>query len=194
MSDQYIAAAARTAIGTFGGALAGMSAVDMGRAVVSDLLKRAELSADRVDEVLMGNVISAGLGQNVARQIAIGCGIPQENTAMAVNMVCGSGLRSVALAAQSIRCGDADVVVAGGVENMSASPYLLDKARSGYRMGNGELIDSMIRDGLWEVFNDYHMGVTAENLAEKYSLGRTEQDEFAARSQQLAEKAMADGK
>jgi acetyl-CoA C-acetyltransferase len=194
VSEVYIAAAARTAIGTFGGALAGVGAVQLGKVVVSALLKRAGVAADRVDEVILGNVISAGLGQNVARQVAVACGIPHDKTALAVNMVCGSGLRAVATAAQSIRCGDAELIVAGGTENMSAAPYLLDKARDGYRMGDGVLIDSMVRDGLWEIFNDYHMGVTAENLAARYDITREQQDAFAARSQQLAEKAMAEGR
>lgn len=194
MNEVYIADAARTAIGSFCGSLAGTSAVELGRIVVSALLERTGLATDCVDEVIMGNVISAGLGQNVARQVAIAAGLPHEKTAMSINMVCGSGLRAVAVAAQSVKCGDAEIILAGGTENMSAGPYLLTKARTGYRLGDGELVDSTIRDGLWEIFNDYHMGVTAENLAEKYSISRQEQDAFAVRSQNRTERAMADGK
>lgn len=194
MSETYVVAAARTAVGAFCGSLAETGAAELGRIVTSGLLERAGLAAECVDEVILGNVISAGLGQNVARQAAIRAGLPPEKTAMSVNMVCGSGLRAVALAAQAIRCGDAGLIVAGGTENMSAAPYLLAKARTGYRMGNGELIDSMVQDGLWEIFNGYHMGVTAENLAAKYSISRRQQDEFAARSQNRTERAIAEGR
>jgi len=194
MKDVYILDAARTAIGSFGGALAEVSAAKLGEAVVKPLLERNNLPAEAVDEVLMGNVLQAGLGQNVARQVLIGSGIPVEKTAMTVNMVCGSGLRTLAMGAQEIKCGDAELVVAGGTENMSLSPYILPKARTGYRMGNGEVVDVMIKDGLWDIYNDYHMGITAENLADKYQISREEQDAFAVASQNKAEAAQAAGK
>jgi acetyl-CoA C-acetyltransferase len=194
MKDIYIVDGVRTAVGKFRGALEDVSAVELGRAVVAALVARAGLDAGSVDEVILGNVLSAGLGQNVARQVAMAAGIPKEKTAFTVNMVCGSGLRSVCLGAQGIRCGDARVVIAGGTENMSAAPYLLKNARSGYRMGTGELVDSMIHDGLREAFNDVHMGITAENIAEKYGISREQQDAYAARSQNRAEAAIAAGK
>jgi acetyl-CoA C-acetyltransferase len=194
MKDVYILDAARTAIGSFGGSLADVSAAQLGETVVKTLLERNSLPAEAVDEVLMGNVLQAGLGQNVARQVQIGSGIPVEKTAMTVNMVCGSGLRTLAMGAQEIKCGDAELVVAGGTENMSLSPYILPKARTGYRMGNGEVVDVMIKDGLWDVYNDYHMGITAENLADKYQISREEQDAFAVASQNKAEAAQAAGR
>ncbi len=194
MKDVYILDAARTAIGSFGGGLAEVSAVQLGEAVIKPLLERNKLPGEAVDEVLLGNVLQAGLGQNVARQVLIGSGIPVEKTAMTVNMVCGSGLRTLALGAQGIKCGDADLVIAGGTENMSLAPYALPKARTGYRMGNGDVVDLMIKDGLWDIFNDYHMGITAENLAEKYSISRGEQDAFAVASQNKAEAAQAAGR
>jgi acetyl-CoA C-acetyltransferase len=194
MNDVFLVQPVRTAIGKFQGALGDVSAVELGRCVVQQSLQRARLEPEAVDEVIMGNVLSAGLGQNVARQIAIKAGLPNEKTAFSVNMVCGSGLKAVTLAAQAIKCHDADVVVAGGTENMTAAPYLLNKARSGYRLGNAEMVDSMVNDGLWDVFNDIHMGVTAENIAQKYNITRQQQDEFAVSSQNKAEAAIAAGK
>jgi acetyl-CoA C-acetyltransferase len=194
MQQAFIISGARTAIGNFRGGLADVGAAELGRVVLSDLLQRAGVAAADVEEVLLGSVLQAGLGQNVARQSALLAGIPKERTAMTVNMVCGSGLRAVASAAQAVRCGDARLVAAGGVESMSNSPHLLKKGRGGLGMGHAELTDSMVHDGLWDVFNDYHMGVTAENLAAKYGLTRQAQDEFAALSQQKAEKAMAAGR
>lgn len=194
MNEVYIIDAARTAIGSFGGTLSTIPAVQLGTTVVKELLKRNGLDGKEVDEVLMGSVLTAGQGQNVARQIAIGAGIPKEKTAMTINMVCGSGLRTVAMAAQAIKAGDAELIIAGGAENMSMAPYLLPKARTGYKMGNGEIVDSMINDGLWDIFNNYHMGITAENLVEKYNLTREEQDELATASQNKAEKAIAEGR
>jgi len=194
MQDAFLIDGARTAIGNFRGSLAPLSAIDLGSAVVRELPKRNGLSGKEIDEVVLGCVLQAGLGQNVARQVALCAGIPKEKTALAVNMVCGSGLRSVSLAVQSIRCGDAELVVAGGTESMSNAPYLLPKARAGYGMGHAQLMDSMVYDGLWDIFNDYHMGVTAENLAQQYGLSRSTQDEFAARSQRKAEIAIQAGR
>src|SRR5262245_12758035 len=172
----YLAGPVRTAIGTFCGAFESVPAPGLGGAVVKAALKRAAVPADQVDEVIFGNVVSAGLGQNVARQAAIGAGLAPEVGATTINKVCGSGLKSVMLAAQAIKCGDALVVVAGGTENMSRAPYLLERAREGYRMGNGELIDSMIKDGLWDVYNNIHMGTCGDRCAEKYSFTRQQQD------------------
>jgi acetyl-CoA C-acetyltransferase len=194
MQDAFLIDGARTALGNFRGSLAPLSAVDLGSAVVRELLKRNGLSGQEIDEVVLGCVLQAGLGQNVARQVGLRAGIPKEKTALAVNMVCGSGLRSASLAVQSIRCGDAELVVAGGTESMSNAPYLLPKARAGYGMGHAQLMDSMVHDGLWDIFNDYHMGITAENLAQQYGLSRSLQDEFAARSQQKAEIAIQAGR
>ena len=194
MSDVFLVQPLRTAIGRFEGALADVSAVEIGRCVVRQTLQRAELEPEAVNEVIMGNVLSAGLGQNVARQIAIKADVPNEKTAFSVNMVCGSGLKAVVLAAQAIKCGDADIVVAGGAENMTAAPYLLNKARGGYRLGNGDLVDSLVNDGLLDVFNNIHMGVTAENIAQKYNITRQQQDEFAVASQNKTEAAIAAGK
>jgi acetyl-CoA C-acetyltransferase len=193
MEDAVIVSAVRTPVGTFGGAFKDVPATELGARAVEAALERAGLNGDDVDEVLLGCVLSAGLGQNPARQASIGAGIPKEVPATTVNMVCGSGLKSVALATQMIRAGDVDVVVAGGMENMSRAPYLLESGRFGARMGDTQLIDSMIRDGLWDAFNDIHMGITAENLAEQYSITREEQDEFAAASQQKAEQAVSSG-
>jgi len=161
---------------------------------MSEAIKRAEIKAEILDEVIFGCVLQAAQGQNVARQSAVKAGIPNEVSAMTINKVCGSGLRAVSLAAQIIRAGDAEVVLAGGMENMSAAPYALEKARYGYRMGNGTLVDVMIKDGLWDAFNNYHMGITAENINEQYGITREEQDAFGLRSQQRATKAIADGK
>ena len=194
MPEAYIVHGLRTPIGNFRGSLAALGAAELGTLVARELLGRSGLRGQDIDEVLLGCILQAGLGQNVARQVALGAGVPREKTAMTINMVCGSGLRAVSLGVQAIRCGDAQIVLAGGTESMSNAPYLLPKARSGYGMGHGVLVDSMIQDGLWDVFNDYHMGVTAENLAERYHLTRQIQDEFAAQSQQKAERAIATGR
>lgn len=194
MREVVIASAVRTAIGSFGGSLAGFSANELGSATIKEALKRAGIEAKDVDEVLLGNVLQAGQGMGPARQAAIKAGIPIEVPASTINNLCGSGLKSVAMAADAILAGQADVIVAGGMESMSQAPYLLDKARNGYRMGHGQILDSMILDGLTDVFNNYHMGITAENLAAQYGISREEQDEFAAWSQQKAEKALAEGR
>lgn len=194
MREVYIVDGGRTAVGTFNGTLAGVNPADTAATVIRTLLERQGLKAEDIDEVLLGCVLQGGLGQNISRQAAIRAGIPVEKTAMTVNMVCGSGLRSVMLAAQGIRCGDAELILAGGTENMSMAPYALPKARNGYRMGNGEIVDLMVHDGLWDIFNNYHMGITAENLAEKYGLSREEQDVFAAASQNKAEAAQKSGR
>jgi acetyl-CoA C-acetyltransferase len=183
-NEVVLAGAVRTPIGTFGGSLAEVPATRLGAIVIAEALRRAGVSPDQVDEVIMGNVLSAGLGMNPARQAALAAGIPDSVPATTVNKVCGSGLKTVALAAQAIILGDADIVVAGGMESMSGAPYLLPKARFGYRMGHGEVQDHMIRDGLWCALEDCHMGVTAENVAADYEISRAEQDEFALKSQQ----------
>jgi acetyl-CoA C-acetyltransferase len=182
-NEVVIASAVRTAIGTFGGAFTDTAATELGSVAIAEALKRAKVSPEQVDEVIMGNVLSAGLGMNPARQASLAAGLPETVPCTSVNKVCGSGLKTVALAAQAIMLGDADVVVAGGMENMSASPYLLPKARYGYRMGNGEILDHMIKDGLWCALSDCHMGVTAENVAGDYEISRADQDEFAYQSQ-----------
>lgn len=192
--DAVIVSAVRTPIGTFNGALSSVSATELGAAVIRAALERAGVAPEQVDEVIMGNVLQAGLGQNPARQAAIKAGLPHDVPAQTVNMVCGSGLKAVHLAAQAIWTGEADVVVAGGMENMSRAPYLLPHARTGYRMGNQTVVDSMIHDGLWCAFNDYHRGITAENLAEQYGITREEQDRFALWSQEKAARAIAAGK
>ena len=189
-----IASAVRTPVGSYGGALKSVSAKDLGITAVKEAIKRAGIKAEDVDETVFGCVLQAGQGQNIARQISIGAGIPKEKPAMTLNIVCGSGLRSVSLAAQMIKAGDADVVVAGGTESMSNAPYLLTDERWGARMGDKKVVDEMIKDGLWDAFNDYHMGMTAENIAEKFDLSREEQDELAALSQNRAEKARAEGR
>ncbi|NLV77036.1 MAG: acetyl-CoA C-acetyltransferase [Tissierellia bacterium] len=194
MREVVIVSAVRTPIGTFGGSFKDVSAVSLGTIAAKEAMKRANIKPDMVDEVIFGNVLQAGLGQNVARQISIYSGIPVEVPSYTVNKVCGSGLKSVTLAAQSIMVGEGDIILAGGTENMSQAPYLLKKARWGQRMGDGVLEDYMIKDGLWDIFNDYHMGITAENLAEKYNLTREEQDKFALRSQQRAEEAIKSGR
>jgi len=194
MREAVIVSGARTAIGKFGGSLAGIPVVDLGAIVIKEALKRANIAPEQVDEVLMGNVLQAGLGQNPARQSAVKAGIPVEVTSATINMVCGSGLRTVAMAAQAIMTGDAEIVVAGGMENMSRAPYLLNEARFGYRMNDGKIVDSMVYDGLTDVFNQYLMGITAENVAERYEITREEQDEFALRSQKLAEAAITSGR
>lgn len=194
MREVVIVSAVRTAIGSFMGALSNTPATELGAIVIKEALLRAGIKGDQVDEVIMGNVLQAGLGQGPARQSALKAGIPEEVPATTINKLCGSGLKSVHLAAQSIQLGDAEVIVAGGMENMSLAPYLLPKGREGFRMGDGKVVDSMISDGLQCAINEYHMGVTAENIAEKYNLTREEQDEFAAWSQQKAEAAIKNGK
>ncbi|WP_404428458.1 acetyl-CoA C-acetyltransferase [Sutcliffiella horikoshii] len=192
--EVVIVSAVRTAIGSFGGAFKDVSAPQLGSVVIKEALAKAGLAPDSVDEVIMGNVLQAGLGQNPARQAAMAAGLPQEVSSMTINKVCGSGLKAVHLATQAILAGDADIVVAGGMENMSQAPYLLKGARDGFKMGDQKLVDTMVADGLTCAFNDYHMGVTAENLCTKYELTREEQDEFAANSQQKAVQAIEDGK
>ena len=189
-----IASAVRTPVGSYGGALKSVSAKDLGITAVKEAINRAGIKAEDVDETVFGCVLQAGQGQNIARQVSLGAGIPKEKPAMTLNIVCGSGLRSVSLAAQMIKAGDADVIVAGGTESMSNAPYLLPDERWGARMGDKKVVDEMIKDGLWDAFNDYHMGMTAENIAEKYDLTREEQDELAALSQNRAEKARAEGR
>ena len=186
MQEVVIVAATRTAIGSFQGALATIPAVELGAAVIRQLLVKTGLDADQVDEVILGQVLSAGCGQNPARQASIFAGLPHSVPAMTLNKLCGSGLKAVQLAAQAIRCGDAEVIIAGGMENMSLAPYVLPAARTGLRMGHARMIDSLLHDGLMDAFNDYHMGITAENLVDKYQLGREQQDAFAVASQQKA--------
>ena len=192
MEDAVIVGAVRTAVGSFGGQFKDVPATELGAHAVRAALERAGISGEEVDEVVLGCVLQAGLGQNPARQAAIAAGIPHEVPATTINMLCGSGLKAVAIASQMIRAGDVDIVVAGGMENMTRAPYLIPSGRFGARMGDAQLIDSMVHDGLWDAFNDIHMGVTAENLAEQYGISREEQDEFAASSQQKAERAVAD--
>lgn len=194
MREVYILGACRTAIGSFGGSLKDIPAVKLGETVIKEALSRANITPDMVDEVIMGNVLQAGLGQNPARQAAIGAGIPIEKPAMTINKVCGSGLKAVNLAAQLIMLGDDECVVAGGMENMSLAPYLLRNYRWGGRMGNGEIVDEMVFDGLTDIFNEYHMGITAENVAEQYGITKQEQDEFAYNSQIKAAKAREAGR
>ena len=194
MREVVIVSAVRTAIGSFGGSLKDVPAADLGALVIKEAVNRAGIKSELVEEVVFGNVIQAGLGQNIARQATVKAGLPLEVPAMTINKVCGSGLRTVALAAQMIKSGDVDVVVAGGVENMSQAPYLLKSSRWGQRMGDGKMVDSMINDALWDAFNNYHMGVTAENIATQWNLTREEQDEFALQSQLKAEAAIKSGK
>jgi acetyl-CoA C-acetyltransferase len=184
--DVVIISGVRTPVGKFQGSLSDFSAPQLGAIVVREAVKRAAIDPKQVDECIMGNVVSAGLGQNPARQAAIFGGLPPEVGAMTINKVCGSGLKAVALAAQAIQTGNSEVVVAGGMESMTNAPYLLPQARKGYRLGNGQLVDSMVHDGLWDVYNDYHMGVTGENVAEKYGITRDEQDQFALNSHRKA--------
>jgi acetyl-CoA C-acetyltransferase len=194
MREVVIVAATRTAIGSFQGSLANLPAPELGAAVIRRLLDQTGLDGAVVDEVILGQVLTAGAGQNPARQAAIRAGLPHAVPAMTLNKVCGSGLKALHLAAQAIRCGDAEVVIAGGQENMSLAPYVLPGARTGLRMGHAQLVDTMIRDGLWDAFNDYHMGITAENLVEKYGLTRELQDAFAAESQRKAAAAIEAGR
>lgn len=194
MKEIVIISAVRTAIGSFGGGLANTSAADLGAVAIKEAVKRAGIAPEQVDEVIYGCVLQAGLGQNVARQAALKAGLPITTPAQTINKVCGSGLKTVMLAAQAIAAEDAEIVVAGGTENMSLAPYLVPKARYGYRMGDGKLIDAMINDGLWDAFNSYHMGITAENIAERWGINREEQDAFACASQNKAEKALKEGR
>ncbi len=186
LEDAVILAGVRTAIGKFQGSLSELSATQLGAIVVREAVKRAGLDPKQVDECIMGNVVSAGLGQNPARQAALGGGLAAEVGAMTINKVCGSGLKAVALAAQAVQTGNSSIVVAGGMESMTNAPYLLPQARKGYRLGNGQLVDSMVHDGLWDVYNNYHMGNTGENVAEKYKISREEQDVFAVNSHRKA--------
>ena len=193
MTKVVIVDAIRTPIGSFGGALANLPASHLGAILIKALVERNKLAADAVDEVILGQILTAGTGQNPARQAAIEAGLPHECPSMTINKLCGSGLKAVHLAAQAIKCGDADIIIAGGQENMSAAPHLLPNSRDGQRMGDWPLRDSMLVDGLMDAFNNYHMGVTAENIAKKYQFSRDDQDAFAAASQQKTEKAQADG-
>jgi acetyl-CoA C-acetyltransferase len=194
MQDVVIVAATRTAIGSFQGSLANVSAVDLGAAVIRQLLEQTGLDGAQVDEVIMGQVLTAGAGQNPARQAAIKAGLPHAVPAMTLNKVCGSGLKALHLGAQAIRCGDAEVIIAGGQENMSLANYVMPGARTGLRMGHAQIVDTMISDGLWDAFNDYHMGITAENLVDKYAISREQQDAFAAASQRKAAAAIEAGR
>ena len=193
-NEVVIVSAVRTPIGSFGGALKKVSAVDLGIIAANESIKRAKISKDIIDEVIIGNVLSAGLGQNVARQVGIGTGLPVETPAFSINKVCGSGLRAVSIAYQFIQNGDADVILCGGTESMSNAPYVLPNARWGERMGDGKIIDTMIHDGLYDIFNKYHMGITAENIAEQWNITKKEQDEFALQSQIRTEKAQVSGR
>ncbi len=194
MTDVVIVAATRTAIGTFGGSLSSLQATELGAIVIRSLIEKTGITADAIDEVLMGQVLTAGCGQNPARQAAIKAGIPATASAMTINKVCGSGLKALHLAAQAIKAGDADVIIAGGQESMSNSAHVLPNSRNGQRMGNWNMVDTMITDGLWDAFNDYHMGITAENIAEQFEIPRGDQDEFAAQSQAKAIAAIEAGK
>ena len=193
MRDVVIVAARRTAIGTFGGGLSSLSADQLGTAVIKALMEETGVAGDQINEVVLGQVLTAGCGQNPARQSAINAGIPASVPAMTINKVCGSGLKAVHMAVQAIRCGDAEMIIAGGQESMSQAPHVLPNSRNGQRMGNWSMVDTMIKDGLWDAFNDYHMGITAENIVEKYGISRDEQDEFAAASQQKAAAAREAG-
>ena len=193
MRDVVIVAARRTAIGTFGGGLSSLSADQLGTAVIKAILEETGVAGDQINEVVLGQVLTAGCGQNPARQSAINASIPASVPAMTINKVCGSGLKAVHMAVQAIRCGDAELMIAGGQESMSQAPHVLPNSRNGQRMGNWSMVDTMIKDGLWDAFNDYHMGITAENIVEKYGISRDEQDEFAAASQQKAAAAREAG-
>jgi acetyl-CoA C-acetyltransferase len=194
MNDVVITAALRSAVGKFNGSIAKVAAADLGAQIIKALLARSGVAANQISEVIMGQALLAGVGQNPARQALIRAGIPDMVPAMTVGKVCGSGLKALHLAAQAIKCGDAEIIIAGGQENMSASPHVLQGSRDGFRMGDAKLVDSMINDGLWDAYNNYHMGTTAENVAKKYDISRREQDEFAAASQQKAEAAQKAGR
>lgn len=194
MREVVIVGAARTPVGSYGGALTNVSAVELGKIAVKGAMDRAGIKPEMVNEVIFGNVLQAGQGQNVARQVSIASGIPKEVPSFTVNKVCGSGLRTVGLAAQIIKCGDADCIVAGGTENMSQAPYLVPNARWGARMGDAKMVDYMVHDGLFDIFNKYHMGITAENIVDQWGLTREELDEFSVRSQHRAEAAIKEGK
>jgi acetyl-CoA C-acetyltransferase len=194
MDDVVITAALRTAVGKFNGSIAKVPAADLGAQIIKALLARTGVQPDQISEVIMGQALTAGVGQNPARQALIRGGLPDSVPGMTIGKVCGSGLKATHLAAQAIKCGDAEIVIAGGQENMSASPHILQGSRDGFRMGDAKLVDSMISDGLWDVYNNYHMGTTAENIAKKYDISRREQDEFAAASQQKAEAAQKAGR
>jgi acetyl-CoA C-acetyltransferase len=193
MEEVVIVSAVRTPTGKFQGSLAGFSAVQLGALAVREAVRRAGVAPEQIDECIMGNVVSAGLGQNPGRQAALGGGLPSNVSAMTINKVCGSGLKAVALAAQAIQTGNAEIVVAGGMESMTNAPYLLPQGRNGFRMGDAKVVDAMIRDGLWEIYNDYHMGVTGENVAEKHSITREQQDAYALASHQKAAAAQKAG-
>ena len=194
MKKVVIASAARTPVGSFGGAFKTVTAAELGITAAKEALKRANVGPDQVDEAIIGNVLQAGQGQNVARQVVLGAGLSEGTPAITINMVCGSGLRAVSMACQMIKAGDAEVILAGGTESMSQAPFLLTKERWGARMGDGKIVDEMIKDGLWDVYNDYHMGMTAENVAEQFGITREKQDQIAVTSQNRAEKARAEGK
>jgi acetyl-CoA C-acetyltransferase len=194
MDDVVIVAALRTAVGKFGGSLSKVAAADLGASVIRALLEKTGVDPATISEVIMGQVLTAGVGQNAARQAVIKSGLPDTIPAFTINKVCGSGLKATHLATQAIRCGDADIIIAGGQENMSASPHVLNNSRDGFRMGDAKLVDTMIVDGLWDVYNQYHMGVTAENVAKKYEVSRQDQDEFAMASQNKAEAAQKAGR
>ncbi|NYB75424.1 acetyl-CoA C-acetyltransferase [Sedimentibacter hydroxybenzoicus DSM 7310] len=194
MKKAVIVSAARTPIGAFGGTLAPLSAVDLGVIAAKEAIKRAKIEPAQVEEVYFGNVLGAGLGQNVARQVTLGAGIPVEAPAMTINMVCGSGLRAVSMAAQFVESGQCDIILCGGTESMTNAPYLLPKARWGHRMGDGKIVDYMVYDGLTDVYNQYHMGITAENIVEQWGLTREDQDKIAVQSQNRAEEAQQNGK
>jgi acetyl-CoA C-acetyltransferase len=194
MRKVVIVSAARTPIGTFGGALSSLSAIDLGVIAAKEAIKRADIDMNLIDEVIIGNVLGAGLGQNVSRQVSIGAGLPVETPALTLGKVCGSGLRAVSMAAQFIALGDAECILCGGTESMSNAPYAIPKARWGLRMGDGKLIDTMIKDGLFDIFNNYHMGMTAENIAEQWNISKEEQDLFAVKSQNKTEAAQKSGR
>lgn len=194
MTDVVIVAATRTAIGTFGGSLSSLQATQLGSEVIKSLMAKTGIEGSQVDEVIMGQVLTAGSGQNPARQATINAGLPNETSAITINKVCGSGLKAVHLAAQAIKAGDADVIIAGGQESMSNAPHVLPNSRNGQRMGNWNMVDTMVQDGLWDAFNDFHMGITAENIAEQFNIDRCAQDEFAAASQAKAIAAIEAGK
>ena len=192
--EAYIVGGVRTAIGRFNGSLASLNAIDLGSAVIKEVMRRSGIKKEAVDEVIMGNVLQAGLGQNPARQAAIRAGLPENIPAFTVNKVCGSGLKSVVLAGQAIASGEANAIIAGGMEHMTSAPYVVKSARWGQRLGNAEMIDTLVNDALWDMFYECHMGMTAENVAEKFSISRKDQDEFAAASQKKTEQSIKEGK